>query len=136
MKSLMEFTNKMKKVNYKELIDIVEGKVKDISETGCLKLGLCLRIEIENKDINSPVRVLKYNHSQAPLLCCGDNIRAHYLKAKEIVVKREGTMTISSYFIRREPKEEELAEKIEVLIDNGVAVYGSINEERVVIEKD
>jgi len=70
-------------------------------------------------------------------LRCGDDIRAHYLKAEEIVINRKGTRIISSYFIRREPKEEEFAEKIEILIEHGIAVYGSINERKVeLLEKD
>ena len=101
--------------DYKELTGIVEGKVRRISETGCSKLGLGLRIEIENKDSNSPIKVLTYDNPQAnPPLRCGDDIRAHYLKAEEIVINRKGTRIISSYFIRREPKEEELVEKIKI----------------------
>lgn len=128
----------MKNVYYKELTGIVEGKVKKISAHGCLKLGLGLRIEIENKDSNSPIKVLRYDNPQAnPSLRCGDDIRAHYLKAEEIVVKRKGPMIISSYFIRREPKEEEFAEKIEILMEQGIAVYGSIDEGKVeLLEKD
>ena len=128
----------LKNVDYKELTGIVEGKVRRISETGCLKLGRDLRIEIENKDPNSPIKVLRYNNFQAnPPLHCGDDIRAHYLKAEEIVINRKGPRIISSYFIRREPKEEEFAEKIEILIEHGIAVYGSINERKVeLLEKD
>ena len=128
----------LKNVDYKELTGIVEGKVRHISAPGCLKLGLGLRIEIENKDPNSPIKFLRYDNLQAnPPLRCGDDIKAHYLKAKEIVEKRKCPGIISSYFIRREPKEEEFVEKIEILIEHGIAVYGSVNERKVeLLEKD
>lgn len=119
----------MVKVNYQELIEVVEGGVKRIFSTATH--GLEIEIIRSSKN-NSRVKRLRYIGVPVSLHY-GDIIRAHCLKAEEIVTKSNGPIVISSYFVPRKLKEEGIAQMIEVL--NGsdvVATYGNIKKEGIV----
>ncbi len=127
----------MKEEKYSNLCDIVEGKVKRISFKGNFA-NPGLNIEIENTQKDSPIKKLKYFNHEAPVsIRYGDFIRAYYLKADEVIKKRKGPMIISSFYIHREAKEEEIVEMIEILNEKEVvATYGYISDEKVKVSSD